>query len=302
MRWCSQIEYSAMSRTSTISSWSASNVTTRWLAGSCESPEQISAYMSATRAGVRSKPSRSGSSPIAARISRTARAIRSRSTGGAAPGTARSGWASVMLFLSLRREIAVVLGDEREIAVALPDVEAVSDHEPVGYTEADVLEIRVDALQSFLHEQRADLERRGVAGPQVLAQVRESETGVDDVFHDQHVPVGEIDVEVLHDPHDAAGARRGAVRRHRHEVELHREVDRPGEIGHEHAGALENADQQGRMPGVVGREVLAQLADALLEVVLVDDDPADVGIVHPRASFGVSMVRPPSRGIGASAK
>ena len=64
-RWCSHIEYSGMSRTMTISSWSASKVTVRCAPGSSCSPAKISAYMRATRVGVSSRPSRSGSSPMA---------------------------------------------------------------------------------------------------------------------------------------------------------------------------------------------------------------------------------------------
>src|SRR4051794_26118644 len=52
--------------------------------GSCRRPLNISAYIRATRAGVSRRPSRSGSSPTAARISRTARSMRGRSGGTAA--------------------------------------------------------------------------------------------------------------------------------------------------------------------------------------------------------------------------
>src|ERR1043165_9615995 len=158
-----------MSRTRTISSWSASNVTTRWLAGSCDSPAHTSAYISATRAGVRTSPSRSGYSPIANRISRTARSMRSWSTGSAVAGTARRGWASVIVS-SFRRQLAVVLGDERQVAIALPHVEAVADHESVGNPETDVFQVGIDPLQPFLHQQRAHFERGGIARPEVLAQ------------------------------------------------------------------------------------------------------------------------------------
>ena len=58
------------------------------------------------------------------------------------------------------------------------------------------------------------------------------------------------------------------------------QVDRAGEIGHEHERALEDADEQGRMVVVVGRDLLAEIADALLQLVLVDDDPTDVRVVH----------------------
>ena len=50
------------------------------------------------------------------------------------------------------------------------------------------------------------------------------------------------------------------------------QVDRAREIGHEHERALEDADEQRRMVVVVGRDLLAEIADALLQLVFVDDD------------------------------
>src|SRR5215472_2922469 len=70
-----------MSRTSTISSWSASKTVVRMSFGCWLSPENCSAYARATRPGVSLMPGLSGSSPIANSISRTARSIRSISTG-----------------------------------------------------------------------------------------------------------------------------------------------------------------------------------------------------------------------------
>ncbi len=54
----------------------------------------------------------------------------------------------------------------------------------------------------------------------------------------------------------------------------------PGEIGHEHERTLEDADEQWRVVVVVGRDLLAEIADALLQFVFVDDDPTDVRVVH----------------------
>src|SRR5680860_581061 len=71
-----------MSLTTIISSWLSSNVVVRTSAGSRQSPENVSAYARATRAGVSTSPSRSGSSPIASRISRTAASTRGPSYGG----------------------------------------------------------------------------------------------------------------------------------------------------------------------------------------------------------------------------
>ena len=69
-----------MSRTMTISSWSAANVTSRWSAGFSPKPASTSSYMRATRIGVLSNPSREGSSPNASSSSEIARSTRAVST------------------------------------------------------------------------------------------------------------------------------------------------------------------------------------------------------------------------------
>ena len=64
-------------------------------------------------------------------------------------------------------------------------------------------------------------------------------------------------------------ARRVAVGRHRHEVDLDRQVDGPGQVGHEHVRALEHADQQRRPAGVVGGDLLARARRPGAELVAV---------------------------------
>ena len=58
------------------------------------------------------------------------------------------------------------------------------------------------------------------------------------------------------------------VGRHGHEVELHRQVDAPGQVAHEQEGALQDPDEQRRPVGVVGRDLLAERGDPALELVL----------------------------------
>ena len=73
--------YTSMSRTSTISSWSASKVVVSTSLGSPAEPgEDLGVRAGHPGRGLPCSPSRSGSSPTAIRISRTARSIRSRST------------------------------------------------------------------------------------------------------------------------------------------------------------------------------------------------------------------------------
>src|SRR5665213_206990 len=80
------MERKSMSRNSTSSLSSSlpacsSIVSLRWLSGSTSRPLKNSVYACATRWGVVARPGRSGSSPIAARISATAASTRPVSMG-----------------------------------------------------------------------------------------------------------------------------------------------------------------------------------------------------------------------------
>src|SRR5437588_550616 len=107
-----------MSLTITISSWPASKVTAKWASGQSLMPLKISSYMAATRSGVRSRPSRSGFSPMASRISRTAFSMRPRSTPSPFPSgvTRGAGWAAAGEHLAVL--VAKLLGPD-EIAHAV---------------------------------------------------------------------------------------------------------------------------------------------------------------------------------------
>lgn len=60
-------------------------------------------------------------------------------------------------------------------------------------------------------------------GRKVLAEVIKRQSTIDNVFDDDDIAPGEIDIEVLDDANDTAGLRCCAIRRHRHEVEFHRQ-------------------------------------------------------------------------------
>src|SRR5262249_14842993 len=102
----------------------------------------------------------------------------------------------------------------------------------------------------------------------------------DDVFDDEDVAIAQVDLEVLLDPDDPAGAGGRSIRRDGHEVELDGEVDGPGQVAHEHEGALEDPDEEGGMVRVVGGDLLAELRHPLLELLGPDDLLAEMRIVH----------------------
>src|SRR3954454_11344572 len=158
-----------------------------------------------------------------------------------------------------RSSVAVLLhrqrGDVREVAVALGVVEAVADREAVRDLEAGEPQREVDLAPRRLGEQRADLERRRVAGAEVAQQVLQREAGVDDVLDDQDVAALDRRVEVLEDPNDPAGVRLRAVAGDRHEVDLDRDLDLAHQVAEEEHGALEHPDEQQVAVLVVARDL-----------------------------------------------
>src|SRR5579862_6099044 len=110
-----------MSRTMTISSWPTSKTVVSTSSGRCRRPANCSAYARATRAGVSRRPSRSGSSPIANRISRTARSMRGRSNSSLVMhpvSSVAAGPAVVVHVLAVARTVIAVA--RAAIAVAVP--------------------------------------------------------------------------------------------------------------------------------------------------------------------------------------
>ena len=216
-----------MSRTMTISSCSAAKVTSRWRAGSSCRPENSSSYMAATRRGVATSPSRSGSSPMA---------LSSLGHGGLDP-----------LDVDAHVISSLVAMDTGQVAVALVDVEAVA-HDEVGRDgEADVAQVELHPLLALLDQERAHLDALGRAGVQVAAQVVQREAAVDDVLDHQDVAALELGVEVLDDAHHARGLGGAAVGGHGHEVDVDGQVDGPAQVAHEEHGPLEHGDEQRRL-------------------------------------------------------
>ena len=69
-----------------------------------------------------------------------------------------------------------------------------------------------------------------------------------------------------------------------HEVDLARDLDLAHQVGEEEHRALEHADQQQVLARVVARDLLAQLAHAVLELVGLDEDLADGFVSRTRGA------------------
>ena len=102
---------------------------------------------------------------------------------------------------------------------------------------------------------------------------RDGVAAVDDVFDQQYVAIGDVDGQVHGDAHLPAGfPGAGAVRRDRHEVDGVRNGDVANQVAEEHDAAAQDADQQQVIVLVIAADLLAQFADALLQLLFGDED------------------------------
>src|SRR3989441_11898567 len=124
--------------------------------------------------------------------------------------------------------------DKGQIAIQLPVVQPVAHDEFVWDLKPAILNRqRVhDAPRGFV-EQRADVQAGRIACSQRAQQIIGGEAGVDDVLDQEHVPPGDLLVQVFDEADRAGGCRFVTVRRDGHKVAGDRDGDGTGEIGHE---------------------------------------------------------------------
>ena len=133
------------------------------------------------------------------------------------------------------------------------------------------------------------------AGPRDLRLATSHESvrpGVDDVLDDQHVPAGDVGVEVLHDADDAGRLGARAIGGVRHPVHLDVPGERAGEVGHHHDGTLEDAHEEQVLPVVVLLDCRGEFAYLGLDLVFGEEDSLQVVVdlvgVH---QFSAGLVR-----------
>ena len=177
----------------------------------------------------------------------------------------------------------------REVAVALLQIESVADEELVRDGEADVADGEIlDEAAVRPVEQGDRGERRRRAQRKRLAEVVEGQPGIDDILDDQHVPTGELDVQVLQQPDArvAAGVGARGIARELEEVEPVRDREGAREVGDEDEACLQRRDEQGLEAVVVSRDLGAELADARLQLL-----PGEVDVPQARRPYDASSSR-----------
>ena len=85
----------------------------------------------------------------------------------------------------------------RQIPVLLAVVESISDHETILDREANIIDLHVNLASRWLAEKTSRPQRERPSSAQNVLEIRQRETGVDDVFDNDDVPSGECRIEIL---------------------------------------------------------------------------------------------------------
>ena len=112
-------------------------------------------------------------------------------------------------------------------------------------------------------------ERPGAPRLELAHEVGQGQARVDDVLDHHDVATADVGAEVVQDLHPPGV---GSEPRDRHEVELYRYLrDRPGEVGHEDEGALQDTDEHDPV-GMVPLDLTTQPRDECGDGVGVEQD------------------------------
>jgi hypothetical protein len=176
------------------------------------------------------------------------------------------------------RRVFLHFDDVGEMAPLFGDVHAVSHQPRGGYRKAPVGDGDVDEVLGGVDEQRAHLDAGRAARFNVLYQIAQREAGAHDVFHDQHVLAGDIDVQVFGDAHHAGVA--VSVHAKRDAVRLDGDGYGPREVREEVERTAQHGNKHQLLAGVIGGDGVSQLGDAAFELLFAEGGAQYVRLLH----------------------
>src|SRR5690606_20519403 len=124
-------------------------------------------------------------------------------------------------------------GDEREVAKVFAVVETVADQDLVGGVETDPTGLQSQLRGEMLVEQRAQLERPGLPLPHQRHEPVQRRSAVDDVLHEDHVPIPDIRSGIVQEANLPGALRSAAIATGDQEIHLHGPCDLPDEVSDE---------------------------------------------------------------------
>ena len=146
------------------------------------------------------------------------------------------------------------LADNENIAqvpVLFTEIEAVPHDESILYGETDVVDLDLDLTPRRLAEQAGRPQRSWITSSKNILQVRQSETGIDNVFDDEDVTTLKARVQVLEQPYFTRGRRALRIARDGNEVEGNGSRHCARQVRQKDEGALQNRHEMELVGGLI---------------------------------------------------
>jgi len=121
-------------------------------------------------------------------------------------------------------------------------IEAVADHEVVGYLLAAVLYVELHLQLAWFEQERTDVDALGVLTLERVEHVSHREASIDDVFDDNDGPSCDVDVKPNHFA-NAARRVRALIGSQLDEGNLARQVNLAQEVGSKDKRAVEDSEE-----------------------------------------------------------
>jgi hypothetical protein len=174
------------------------------------------------------------------------------------------------------RPVWFKFGDVREIAVVLPEVEAITYHVVVGNLEAHVGQVNVDNAAPGAIKENANVEARGLVLAQRAHNKVRCEAGIDDVFNEKDVPLGQGLIEIFGQADHAMSLFGGTIAGNGQEVNRNRYRDGTQQVGHKEKNTLKNSNYDQVLPDIIAIDLSSQFFYALLDLFLSQEYRADI--------------------------
>ena len=165
--------------------------------------------------------------------------------------------------------------DVRQITVFFIIVKPVADNESIGNFKAGIVRINGSLPACGLIQQGDNGDGGRFTDLQIVFQIIERDTGIQDILYEDDMPAADIAFQVFLDT-DSAGGICAAVGRNSHEFNFTVNIDTADQVRHEHETAFQHANKNGILFSIVIRDFAADLMHFIINLFMGKQGIGDV--------------------------
>src|SRR5438105_6465539 len=171
--------------------------------------------------------------------------------------------------------------NERQVAVALREVESITDDEEFGNGKAYVIGSDFFNAVHSLFQQHAGFDSTWLQLPHFAQYAMQRSARVEDVVHEEDVAATDVQAELLRED-QLAGLGAEPVAGDADEIEAERQGEAADQIGEEKDGAIEDGDDDEFASGEIALDLCRKGFDAAGNLALRDEDLLQLVAPMPR--------------------